>query len=69
MTKPGYALGSIEGRISYNLIPEQFASETFSFRCHRKEPTGPKTSPPKSTAIFGTLSEPCPCWLAIEMTF
>lgn len=54
--KPGYALGSIEGRIAYNVIPEQFASETFSFRCHRREAPGPKTNPPKPVTIFGTSS-------------
>lgn len=51
-SKPGYAVGSIEGRIAYNVIPEQFASETFSFRCHRKDAPGPKTNPPKPVSIF-----------------
>lgn len=55
-SKPGYAIGSIEGRIAYNVIPEQFSSETFSFKCHRKEPAPPRTNPPKPTMIYSVNS-------------
>ncbi|CED84570.1 mRNA export protein (contains WD40 repeats) [Phaffia rhodozyma] len=50
--KPGYAIGSIEGRMAYNLVNEANAADTFSFKCHRKEPPPPRTNPPKPAAIY-----------------
>ncbi|KAL7417410.1 WD40-repeat-containing domain protein [Mrakia frigida] len=55
-TKPGYAVGSIEGRIAYNVIPAANASETFSFKCHRAEAKLPRTNPPKPTLIYSVNS-------------
>ena len=38
---PGFAVGSVEGRVAIQYVKEENKSSNFSFKCHRKDPPAP----------------------------
>lgn len=41
--QPGFAVGSVEGRVAFQYIKDEHKGSNFSFKCHRKDP-GPGQS-------------------------
>lgn len=68
-TRDGYALGTIQGRVSINYVSEGPAERNFSFRCHRVSTPGHHSSQKKDDiyAVNSISFHPRVCLLPLTV--